>query len=158
MNQWIWNHFYRQYQKEDTTTLTSGDTNTHNLGNNSYRFKPKPPPRNPNTTKTCGNGYYVSNEIVPFHNPNNSQKKLTFPRTIAQGSILDRDDFIHNQKVVHCNTESERIRDIGGEDADVSSQSSSSGVNVRSCTRLSSNIGRVGYTFSIQLTLLVSII
>ena len=93
----------------------------------------------------------MSNEIVPFHNPNNSQKKLTFPRTIAQGSGLDRDEFINNQKVVQCNTESERIRDIGGEDADVSSQSSSSGVNVRSSTRLSSNIGRVGYTFSIQL-------
>ena len=85
----------------------------------------------------------MSNEIVPFHNQNNSQKKLTFPRTIAQGSVLDRDEYIHNQKVVQCNTESERIRDIGGEDADVSSQSSSSGVNVRSCTRLSSNIGRV---------------
>ena len=85
----------------------------------------------------------MSNEIVPYHDANNSQKKLTFPRTIAQGSVLNRDDYIHNQKLVQCNTESERLRDIGGEDADVSSQSSSSGVNVRSCTRLSSNIGRV---------------
>ena len=136
-------YLFRQCIKEDNTTSTSGDVNSSVLGSNQYRFKPKPPPRNPTTTKTCNDGYYVSNEIVPYQDANNSQKKLTFPRTIAQGSVLNRDDYIHNQKLVQCNTESERLRDIGGEDADVSSQSSSSGVNVRSCTRLSSNIGRV---------------
>ena len=143
--------FYRPCQKEGNPSSASVDAITCTPGSNSNRYKPKPPPRNPNTTKTCGNGYYASNEIVPYHDAN-SQRKLAYSRTIAQGSGLTHDDFINNPKALQCNTESERIRDIGAEDADVSSQSSSSGVNVRSCTRLSTNIGKVKFSTKSSLT------
>ena len=121
-------------------TPPPGDVNYHSrsLG----RYKPKPPPRNPNTTKTYNN-YHVSNELFPCEDLNSkNQIKLKFPKTIAQGHTLNHSDFINGYKLTSYGTDKEKIRDIGGEDADVSSQSSSSS-NIRSGGRLQSNLGKV---------------
>ena len=132
---------FRPCQKEGNTT-SSGDIN-YNSGN-ICRYKPKPPPRNPNTTKTS-KGYYISNETVSYQDQNSQRQHMNFSlsKTIAQGPCLTRDGLINSTKMPQYKVEKERSRDMGAEDADVSSLSSSSGVNVRSGSRLQSHLGKV---------------
>jgi hypothetical protein len=132
---------FRPCQKEGNTT-SSGDIN-YNPGN-TCRYKPKPPPRNPNTTKTS-KCYYVSNETFPYQDQNSQRQQMQFSlsKTISQGPCLTHDDLTTNTKITQYNAEKERGRDICAEDADVSSQSSSSGVNYRSSSRLQSDLGKV---------------
>ena len=132
---------FRPYQKEGNTT-PSGDINCNS--GNICRYKPKPPPRNPSTTKTS-KGYYVSNESFAYQDQKTQRQNIKCPlsKTNAQGPCLTRDNLINNTKMPQFNSEKESSRDMGSEDADVSSQSSSSGINIRSGSRLQSHLGKV---------------
>ena len=131
---------FRSSVKEIITTSSGDDRNN---SRNICRYKPKPPPRNPNITKTS-NSYHVSNEILPYQGQH-QQKHMTYitPRSVDQTSTLAHDQTVNNTGRLVYVTDKERIRDMGAEDADVSSQSSSSGVNVRSGLKPTSNLGKV---------------
>ena len=120
---------------------SSGDDK--NGSRNASRFKPKPPPRNPNTTKTS-HSYLISNGILSSKN-HYHQKPINYAiqRSVAPTSMLHHVQSVKGSERLLYVTDKERMRDVGAEDADVSSQSSSSGVNIRNGARLPSNLGKV---------------
>ena len=108
------------------------------------RYKPKPPPRNPNTTKTCDSFYHGSSEVFSCQEQNSLvPMKFSVPRGMATGNAsLTHENLATSAKFNAYNT-TERVRDPGAEDADVSSQSSSSSVIPRCGAKFQSNLGKV---------------
>ena len=109
------------------------------------RYKPKPPPRNPNTTKTCDSFYHVSSDVFSCQEQNSSlvPTKFSVPRGMSTGNTtLTHENLATSAKFNAYNT-TERVRDPGAEDADVSSQSSSSSVIPRCGAKFQSNLGKV---------------
>ena len=104
------------------------------------RYKPKPPPRNPNTTKTCDSFYHVSSDVFSCQEQNSLvPTKFSVPRGMSTGNTTLTHENLATSAKFNAYTTTERVRDPGAEDADVSSQSSSSCVFPRSGAKFQSN-------------------